>query len=97
MKDENITKAEESITICYNRVYALKAKLRSGTLKTQHKDQLQQELIEVEKLLATNKRILKNLNKSEKPLYLIACGFFLICFVCWMLYHLFFGDTFDIV
>lgn len=47
-----------------------------------------QELSEVEKLLATNKTILKNMRKSNRTTFMVAVGIGLIIFILWMILEL---------
>lgn len=78
----------------YERVYLLKSKLRSQQLSEKQKESLQQDLQEVEKLLATNKTILKSLQNKNQKTFMFASAMFLIIFIIWMLYHLAFHESY---
>lgn len=82
------------MAISYERVYLLKSKLRSQQLTDQQKESLQQDLQEVEKLLATNKTILKKLRNNNQKTFMFASAMFLIIFIIWMLYHLAFHEPY---
>lgn len=85
---QEIRKVEEAISVCYERVYQLEAKINNKNITSERKEKLMQELSEVEKLLATNKTILKNMRKSNRTTFMVAVGIGLIIFILWMILEL---------
>ncbi|XP_056635078.1 uncharacterized protein LOC130444101 [Diorhabda sublineata] len=83
-----INKTEEAIKTTYERIHALEQKLRVGFLEENKKNQIQQELVEVRKLLQTHEEQLAHLRTHNRKTFILAVSLIFIIFAVYMLYIL---------
>lgn len=89
-----ITKAEEAINVCYERVEALERKLKCSDDTGAQYEATRRELADVKKLLATNQDQLSTLHKHNRKSFMFGAALVLIIFTMYMLYILVMGPDF---
>lgn len=86
-----ITSSNDTITSLLQRIEDLEISLKSPKLPEENRKIVETELIEIKKLLHTNKELLTKLHKeNSKSFALTACLVF-ACFLCYGVYVMIYG------
>ncbi|RZC38057.1 CCDC-167 domain containing protein [Asbolus verrucosus] len=88
---KEISKTEEAIKICYERVRSLEKKIEYD-ISAEKKDSIKKELSEVRKLLKTNEEQLSCLHRHNRKSFAIVAALCFMCFTIYALYILIYGQ-----
>lgn len=73
-----------------NRIASLEERLKSPELPNQKKAQMETELVEIKKLLTTNKTLLSTLHKENTKSFMIAAALMFLTFLIYGFYVMFY-------
>ncbi|GLV33694.1 hypothetical protein CBL_11420 [Carabus blaptoides fortunei] len=85
---KEIKKAEDSIQSCYKRLTILEKILKSKKLPPEQRRTIENELLEVRKLLATNEDHLSQLHGQNRRTFAVAASLFFSIFLIYGIYVL---------
>lgn len=74
------------------RITALEERLKSPELPNDKKTAMEMELVEIKKLLTTNKTLLTSLHKENSKSFALAASLIFICFLIYGVYVMIYGN-----
>ncbi|CAH1366088.1 unnamed protein product [Tenebrio molitor] len=91
---KEISKTEEAIKQCYERVQLLENKIECDSLPKEKQMNMKKELSEVRKLLTTNEHHLSQLHKHNRKSFAFVAALCFVCFTIYAMYILLQGPDF---